>query len=557
MNCFWAVWASLFLTATAWADGMVMPDSAVPAAVRIPDQRALIQFSNGVERLVIETRFTGAGTNFAWVVPLPAPPVIDEASTGLFPTLQSLFQPRLRHEVTHYYQLFLALVAGGYLLRLFRPGTRVNGLDVVAAVVAGLTLFANEPFAAVASVLVLLCLLYVVDCVRARDVYWFECIIFLSGIIILGWFPLRMAAPRLTKGKADMDLSPAAVVNVLDRRVVGIFEITTISSREPAVLKVWLRTNGFAAPANRDDAIASYVKDGWVFVAAKIRRDLAAPGTATPHPLSFTFKTGKPVYPMRLTGIDNGPLQVDLYVFGSDRAEAPHFVVARCAKPEYPTVPVRLEEDVAVFRTPETLRIAHPLLRKWVEGAPVATKLTATLAPEQMRDDVWISWTPYSGKETILYSQQGAWIYSVNWGTGVLAAIMLPAFVFGGQGVNRVKRLAMFLGVGAGFGIIVSTITYGSLAQTPVRFVRTFGSPALGMYKGLELVQIVASQETNLMEARARMESVYTPGDRLSYNFLSGGLIHEEDSPGNYQLRQSSNRVDYVIYDACGAPRSE
>ena len=118
MDRFLASLALLLMTPSVWADGMVMHATAIPTEVRIPDQRALIQFTNGVERLVIETRFTGAGTNFAWVVPLPAPPVIEEASTGLFSTLQYLFRPRLRHDVTHYFQLFLGLVAGGYLLRV-------------------------------------------------------------------------------------------------------------------------------------------------------------------------------------------------------------------------------------------------------------------------------------------------------------------------------------------------------------------------------------------------------------------------------------------------------
>lgn len=51
----------LLLPLAAWADGMVIPTVAYPAKVTIPDQQALICFSNGVERLVIETRFTGAG----------------------------------------------------------------------------------------------------------------------------------------------------------------------------------------------------------------------------------------------------------------------------------------------------------------------------------------------------------------------------------------------------------------------------------------------------------------------------------------------------------------
>jgi hypothetical protein len=56
----------LFLPLAALADGMVIPTVAYPAKITIPDQRALICFSNGTERLVLETRFTGAGTNFAW-----------------------------------------------------------------------------------------------------------------------------------------------------------------------------------------------------------------------------------------------------------------------------------------------------------------------------------------------------------------------------------------------------------------------------------------------------------------------------------------------------------
>ncbi|NOS70368.1 MAG: hypothetical protein HOP33_10605 [Verrucomicrobia bacterium] len=36
-------------------------------------------------------------------------------------------------------------------------------------------------------------------------------------------------------------------------------------------------------------------------------------------------------------------------------------------------------------------------------------------------------------------------------------------------------------------------------------------------------------------------------------NHYLGGLIHEEDSPGNFILRERDGRVEYVIYDAQGA----
>ena len=89
------------LPLAAWADGIVLPTFAYPAQVTIPDQQAALSFSNGVERLVIETRFTGAGTNFAWVVPFPNQPFIEEATAGFFPTVRFLCGPKIIHEVPH------------------------------------------------------------------------------------------------------------------------------------------------------------------------------------------------------------------------------------------------------------------------------------------------------------------------------------------------------------------------------------------------------------------------------------------------------------------------
>jgi hypothetical protein len=338
--------------------------------------------------------------------------------------------------------------------------------------------------------------------------------------------------------------------------LVGVFETTTISSRDPVALQAWLKANGFATPTNRDQAIASYVKDGWVFVTAKIRRDDPALQTASAHPLSFVFKTEEAVYPMRLTGIDNGPVQVDLYVFGPDRAKAPHFKVERCGNPVYPTLPLHHGLDSMLnggfSPKPEILQIAHPLLRKWVDGTPVATKLTATLSPDDMRDDVWISWASFSEMGTSVFSHHGAVIYALNWGMGVIAAIILTAFVVGSRREDRTKRLARLVGLAAGFGIILTIAVYILLPKTEVRIVRGYRPPIIDALENFELIKIISTQETNLADFRVRME--WTK-DRM--NYFSGGYFREEDSPGNYQLRQGSNEVECVIYDASGAPSSE
>ncbi|MGD0814290.1 MAG: DUF2330 domain-containing protein [Verrucomicrobiota bacterium] len=547
--------AFLFMTGSCWADGMVVHATAVPVEVRIPDQRALIHFSNGVERLVIETRFTGAGTNFAWVVPLPSPPVIEEASTGLFPTLQSIFQPRVRHEVPHYFQLFLGLLAAGYLLRYVRHGSSVNLLDLLAcvAVAAAVAFVSPEPLRIVGSIVVFLILLHVVGCVRlGSDIQ----LIYLLVILFIGFILCGLLLPTLSR--AGGRASPTPAVSILDRKIVGIFDTATISSHDPAALQDWLRANGFAAPANCDQAIASYVKDGWVFVAAKIRRDDPALNTATPHPLSFTFKTEKAVYPMRLTGIDNGPVQIDLYVFGPEQAKAPHFKAERCANPVYPKLPFHLGFKSMSFSdfspNSASLQIVHPLLRKWVDGTPVASKLTANLDPTEMRDDIWISWTPFSEKGTTRFSHQGAWIFALNWGMGLFAALLLTAVVFALGSEYRRKQRARFIGFATGSGIIVTVVVYLLLPKVEVRIIRSH-RPFSENYYMLRKFEYAATGETNLAEIRTWLAEGYLQNQ--TENYLSGGIIHEEDSPGNYQLRQGSNKVECVIYDASGAPSSE
>lgn len=260
---------------------------------------------------------------------------------------------------------------------------------------------------------------------------------------------------------------------------------------------------------------------------------------------------------MRLTGIDNGPLQAELYVFGPDRAEAPHFTVERCTHPVYPKLPLHHGIESVSYAdfapSPEPLQIAHPLLRKWVDGMPVATKLTATLSPADMRDDAWISWTPFSKKETILSSRQGACIYAVNCGAGVIAACLLTAFVFGAGGENRAKRMAAFVGAAVASGILLTVIIYFQLPKTEVRMVR--GRPPGQTFSSLIVIEIISTEKTNLTDLRADIADGWWTNQMQ--NDLSGGLIREEDSPGNYQLRQVSNRVECVIYDARGAPSSE
>ena len=506
----------------ALADGMVVPTIAYPAKVTIPDQRALICFSNGTERLVIETRFTGAGTNFAWVVPLPSQPVIEEATPGLFPTLQYLFRPTIVHNVPPY---FIGILLGLGLIYLLRRAAQ----SVWNAFKIALVLFS---------------------------------LLMLAGLLL----PALAGAKRRSMDSA----SSAQAVSILDRKLVGIFETTTITSRDPKALENWLRENGFALSTNAEPIIASYIKNGWVFLATKIRRDDAKPDTSTPHPLSFTFKTDKPVYPMRLTGLDSQSLGVELYFFGLARVEAPHFKVERCTRPNYPAISVT-DPYWGHWRrwSPETPDIVHPLLRKWVIGSAVATKLVGRLTPADMRDDVWLNWTPFSEKGNHLFSQSGALTVALNWSAGVWAGSWLAVCIFCLSNKRRRSKLSISAGITTVCCIGLTGLIYLALPKMEARLVK--GPSEKMEHIFLYFADEVSSDVTHnspVADVRLIAQNLITVGETNAprwdewsrsadwanwQNYYLGGPLREEDSPGNYTIREVYGRLEFVVYDAEGA----
>lgn len=462
------------LPVAALADGMVIPTIAYPAKVTIPDQRALIHFTNGTERLVIETRFSGEGTNFAWVVPFPSQPVIEEATTGLFPTLQYLFRPEIVHHVPRYYIGILAVLGFFLLIWITRDPVRVIVYLILLAAIAAVFL------------------------------------------------------PALSAAKRSAGTAPNSsehAISILDRKLVGIFETATISSRDPMALENWLHDNGFSIPTNATPVIADYVKDGWVFVAAKVRRADAKSDTSTPHPLSFTFKTDKPVYPMRLTGLNGQSLRVDLYVFGDTRAAAPHFKVESCTRPS----------------------IAHPLLRQWIGNSAVVTKLTATLSPADMRKDVWLEEKPLVIEhKNRLFSQHGALTTALNWGAGFFVIGLIIACVFAFAKEAPKPKLPRYAGIVTLISIALVGLVYLSLPKIEVKLMR-------GRFYYQTKEEILAlrialgdSEWHTTAEVRAGFHNITSNSTNATEyglknwdNPFVGGQFREEDSPGNYLLRET------------------
>ena len=248
-------WLGLLLTmlgSPAWADGIVF---AKAAPTTTPDQRAMLQFSNGVERLVIETSYIGSGTNFAWVVPLPANPKVEAVSTNFFEYLNLAYQPRL---VWHDEELWLWV---GFLLITFPITTgiwawRRKGLS-------GMLWWLGLNGGA------FICLTAIVPCfVVARAT---------SAPVAAGSVEVREPATRwdLRHGDAGRDQRGGAG---------GVAEGQRIH-------------DATALPI-----LSSYATQGWVFVRPPSIAKTESDGGDRPHPLGFTFNTAKPRVSLAVDG---------------------------------------------------------------------------------------------------------------------------------------------------------------------------------------------------------------------------------------------------------------
>ncbi|MFZ9856591.1 MAG: DUF2330 domain-containing protein [Limisphaerales bacterium] len=485
------------------ADGKVFPSVAVPESVRIPDQRAILSWSKGVERLVIETRFLGRGSNFAWVVPLPSPPVVEPVSTGLFTTLTQLMQPKVVHAPTHYW-LFGVLVT-----------------PIVAAGLSG--------------------------GVRLRD---------LAIVVAILLMLVSMLLPSLATAKAGVGAGDG-LVEILDHQRAGVFESTTLTGRDPAAVRQWLTQNGYEIPPEVEPVIRDYLSEGWVFVASRVHRSLETNGPSALHPLQFTFPTQNPVYPLRLTGVGNGDLEVDLFVFGEERAKADHFDVIESR-------PTRLTTDrVEMGVSLPDLPLAHEGLISVASGAPWVTRLRGRLTPETLRRDAVLRWSGQKARREVLYSSEGAWKTALNWTVNgfnlLVIGLAFHARVRPGASPFRLKTLVS----GAGVLLLATVMIRLILPVVPVRLQRSaWMQYSQARHEQLELQMAAAEAiDTNapitvekVRQTIARELPKMFAITRSAKSSTTGykPQIREEDSPWNYSLRGRSNGVDLILHDAIG-----
>lgn len=493
-------WALLLaLAATARADGKFV-STQVPV-VEIPDQQAILVWKDGRERLVIDTAHKGEG-DLAWIVPLPAPPRIEPVSPAVFRTLEVVTMPELR----------------------------------------------DEPAAAWRIGLYLLVALAIVGVIPSRR------ILARAGAMFLLFVGLSFVFLLLIPKSASL-----GGVSVLSRSQAGNYETATIQSVDAAALLSWLGQEGFKVAPEIQSGIEEYVRDGWVFSAAKLKSG-GSGGRA--HPLSFEFETKEPVYPMRLTGTQGRPLSLRLFVLSDRRARCDALATESCYGTG-PSEPARGwpgpdEGDIRRIGQAELLRIA--------DGATVLTTLSGDLEPAEMRRDLRLTFEDYVPLAPVVYSEYAARTGAASTAAWLALALLLPCYLaiwivrerrkgwrhvfHSWVSVGRRGQIVAWC-VAIDLGIVAGVVDYATTEIVETRESRP--TPRELFNSHYHASRLVSAATPDDIETARKVAAEFWRGRR---NPFDGGDVREEPSPGNYGFELRDGKVMYVGYDARGAPVS-
>lgn len=482
---------SFALVGQALGDGKVFSKHAT-AKVNIPDQEALIHFADGVETMVIQTSFTGEGDEFAWVVPTPSKPEVTASTTGLFPTLRKLTAPTIRNPRYEFY-LLAWLVA---LLVLGGLGGRFIEMFFVLSVV----------------------------------------------LLLLGILLPSLGAAR--------GIATVAGTEVHQRTIVGDYEIAVLSADDPSSLTAWLDDNGFKTSAQTDEVIQHYTDEGWFLTAARLTPKATLDGKASTHPIAFRFPVKEPIYPLRLTATGSDALDVDLYIFGPERASIDGFDVAFCNRLAYP--PAATRDDWLDSSDSAETAIRHPELISRVHAAAFVTKLSANLSPSDMSQDAAIRWDGEKTYTPVRWTDAGVRNIAVNVGWSCLAFVVMSLpFVFpkgAWYKLNKGKASRLAL-IGAIASVVFAGAVYMALPKTDANII---SRPRMH-WRALEhkVQNVVQTVEDPSGVADAVDELLAYP--RL-INPSTGGAIQLGDSSGNFTYEWTDNGLVITIYGPDGAP---
>jgi hypothetical protein len=113
----------------------------------------------------------------------------------------------------------------------------------------------------------------------------------------------RTGGLHLGCGGAATRSEIAPAVSVEKAGTAGVFQWVVLAARDASELVAWLNENKFAVPPESEAAFARYVAENWHWLAMKVRPELADKTILAPHPVVYTYRETRLVYPLAISRI--------------------------------------------------------------------------------------------------------------------------------------------------------------------------------------------------------------------------------------------------------------
>lgn len=494
----------------------------------MPFQRAIIQYKDGVQTMIVESAVEGTGSDLGWVLPLPAEPTaITACSPGTLTSTYQLIGPQIDARDSRHltWPLFFFVVS------------------------------------------LLVCLLVAFDH-YARKKSDGRMLTNVVALIILGIVALSIMMPSLgTAGRRGA----GGGLTVTRHVQVGSYDVAVLRGSSATPVQQWLTDNGFTSPAMSLAALERYAQDGWCFVVARI--NTTATTTLSPHPLQLVFPAARMIYPMALTGVGLDRLQLDLYVIADYTATSPHLDTVssdtyhRDIDRDNPFLDTHIETRFEVragrrfSATTARLSIGHPAVTGLMWPGCTLTHLRGQLMAEQMVEDLLIGGRLTRREHRTYYTPAAAQALAISVALSLASLILLPVGMIT-MARSAAPRGARWL-IKTSLPVLIVCALVGVVALGVLPQTHAAADPREMLHKMINRTGY-QYRYANVLKEAARNA---TPRELLAFDTWWTTHLEEEsltgsidddfevgDVPGGYTLTRTTPGWEFVSYDEHATP---
>lgn len=347
---------------SAFADGKFFRQRLIESEPSIPFQRAVLKFDGKEQVMMVESNLSGPQGTYGWVIPLPTKPSYVKAVNPAY--LEQSFN------------LVKPQILGS---REIEPSA------VVAALVFTLIVLSSG-------------LRYKKHGLGMR-VFYFAAEFALLFIIYMILFPVFASSKMAARSNAAMAEAAKGIAEDLGQ--IGSYQVSVLSGESGSEILDWLKEHDLAADDSALPVIEAYAKEGWCFLAAEIRKN--KDGAYPPHPLKAVFPTDKLIYPMRLTGLQEEPLQLELLVVSNKEAQIEGMKPWACDnRPLRIPIGINSAQDKEIYsdwRSGEYAMAKHGMVWTYLRGE---------FKPDAMKKDFGVDWRPMQKQQAEIWDRAGA-----------------------------------------------------------------------------------------------------------------------------------------------------